>query len=226
MQPSGPGEVRTILYPAKNRIELDFTPVDRRSILRPFELKYVGLGRNIAHLLEGDQVPRKRKTENRSFRLDASTLGGLEQQAERKKVSVNTLVSQILTDYVETSVHWDRLGTMTIQSNVFKLLFDAVSEKGLLESAAWGGANIPKAYVLNKWGSLSVDNLMNYIKDSAQRGLYEYSETSQGGRIITLNHTLGIKWSHFLSIYMKLAFQTFGATVETDYNDKAVAIKL
>jgi len=177
-------------------------------------------------LLAGDQAPRRKKTENRSFRLDASTLAGLEQQAERKKVSVNTLVSQVLADHVETGVQWERLGTISFQANTFKILFDAVSEQGLLEAAAWGGANIPKAYVLSKWGTLSIDHLISYIKESAQRGWYEYSETVQENRVVTLNHSLGIKWSQFLSIYMKLAFQTFGKMVESDYNEKAVAIKL
>jgi hypothetical protein len=173
-----------------------------------------------------DDSPRKKKTENRSFRLNASTLKGLEQQADRKKVSVNTLVSQVLAEYVEIGVQWERLGTISIQANVFKIMFDSASEHGLLEAAAWGGANIPKAYVLSKWGTLSIENLMHYIKENAQKGWYEYSETVQDRRVIALNHSLGIKWSEFLSLYMKLAFQTFGQMVESDYNDKAVAIKL
>jgi hypothetical protein len=177
-------------------------------------------------LFEGDPAPRKKKTENRSFRLDAATLSGLEQQAQRKKVSVNTLVSQVLTDYVETGLQWDRLGTMSLEANTFKILFEAVSEQGLLEAAAWGGANIPKAYVLSKWGALSIDNLINFIKEAALRGWYEYSETVKEQRVITLNHSLGIKWSEFLSLYMKLAFQTFGKQVQSDYNEKAVAIKI
>jgi hypothetical protein len=177
-------------------------------------------------LLREDAPPRKRKTENRSFRLDASTLGGLEQEAERKKVSVNTLVSQILAHYVEIDRQWERLGQITIQSNTFKIIFDALSEQGLLEAAAWGGSNIPKAYVLSKWGNLTVDNLVLFIKEKGLSGWYEYSETEQEQKVITLNHSMGIKWSEFLSIYMKLAFQTFGKTVESDYNEKAVAIKL
>lgn len=177
-------------------------------------------------MLQGDEAPRKKKTENRSFRLDASTLSGLEKQAERKKISVNTLVSQVLTDYVERRMQWERLGEMSLQANTFKILFDAVSEQGLLEAAAWAGSNIPKAYVLSKWGTLSIENLVSFIRESGMRGWYEYSETLQDRRVITLNHSLGIKWSEFLSLYMKLAFQTFGQMVESDYNEKAVAIKL
>lgn len=177
-------------------------------------------------MLEEAPVSRKRKTENRSFRLDASTLSGLEEEAERKKVSVNTLVSQILTRYIESDRQWERLGVIKIQSNTFKVLFDQLGEAGLLEAAAWGGANIPKAYVLSKWGALTLDNLIEFVKENGMGGWYEYSETDQDRRIITLNHSLGIKWSEFLSIYMKLAFQTFGHKVESDYNEKAVAIKL
>lgn len=178
-------------------------------------------------MLPEDTVqPRKKKTENRSFRLDASTLTGLEQEAERKKVSVNTLVSQILAHYVQIDRQWERLGRVNIQANTFKILFDSVGEKGLVEAAAWGGANIPKAYVLSKFGSLSIENLVEFIKDNGLNGWYEYSETNHGQRVITLNHSLGMQWSQFLSIYMKLAFQTFGQMVETDYNEKAVAIKL
>ncbi|MDG6925903.1 MAG: hypothetical protein JRN09_05070 [Nitrososphaerota archaeon] len=177
-------------------------------------------------MLREDTPPRKKKTENRSFRLDSSTLAGLEQEAERKKVSVNTLVSQILAHYVEVDRQWERLGLISVQSNTFKIIFDAVSEQGLLEAAAWGGANIPKAYVLSKWGALTVDNLMLFIKEKGLSGWYEYSEADQDQKVITLNHSMGMKWSEFLSIYLKLAFQTFGKTVETDFNEKAVAIKL
>jgi hypothetical protein len=178
-------------------------------------------------LLEEDLKPRKRKTENRSFRLDATVLEGLEDEAARKKVSVNTLVSQLLANYVETDRHTRRIGDVNMNANVFKLLFNAVSEKGLLEAAAWGGANVPKAYVLSKWGTLTLDHLMSYIKENAgSSGLYDYSETGADKKSITLTHTLGMKWSEFLSIYMKLAFQTFGQKVECEYNEQAIAIRL
>jgi predicted HicB family RNase H-like nuclease len=45
--------------------------------------------------MEENFASPKRKAENRSFRIDSGTLTGLEDEAARKKVSVNTLVIDI-----------------------------------------------------------------------------------------------------------------------------------
>lgn len=174
-----------------------------------------------------EQTSGKRKTENRSFRIDLSVLASLEDEAKRNKVSVSTLVNQLFEDYVEVGRYRKRIGTVSIASNTFEQIISATPEEALVKVAHSSGANVPKAYVLSKWGSMKPEHLISYIKESAgATGLYEYSESTENPGVITLTHRYSRKWSVYLANYFSTAFQTFGMKVDFDVNEQAVALSV
>jgi predicted DNA-binding ribbon-helix-helix protein len=169
----------------------------------------------------------RRKTENRSFRIESAVLQGLEEEARRKKVSVNTFVNQLLANYIDVGRHRLRVGTVSLSTSAFKLLINELSDEYLMKAGKESGKSIPRAYASSKWGQDSTPNLLSFIRDNASiTGLYDYSESSSTPRSITLTHPYGRKWSIFLSSFFLAAFEDTGPRPQTEISDQAVVIKM
>jgi hypothetical protein len=177
--------------------------------------------------MEDSFAPAKRKTENRSFRIDSGTLTGLEEEASRKKVSVNTLVNQLLADYIDVGRHRKRLGTVSLSVSAFEHILATSSDDDIARAGGTSGHSVPKAYALSKWGVESVQNVLSFIRENASiTGLYDYSESPSSPKTITLTHSFGKKWSLYLSSFFVAAFEDAGQKVVTEISDQAVGMKL
>ncbi|MGA2199538.1 MAG: hypothetical protein ABSG45_06340 [Nitrososphaerales archaeon] len=177
--------------------------------------------------MEENFPPRKRKTENRSFRISSEVLEGLEDEAERKKVSVNTLVNQLLADYINVRRHRLRLGSLSMSVTAFKLIIAATSDQDIIGAGATAGRSVPRAYASSKWGEESAKNVMSFIKENASvTGLYDYSESPNTPGAITLTHPFGRKWSLYLASFCEAAFEDAGEKVRSEVSDQAVVLKL
>src|SRR5271169_1967198 len=119
---------------------------------------------NLGYVMDENFPQAKRKTDNRSFRINSDVLAGLEEEAGRKKVSVNTLVNQLLADYINVGRHRLRLGSLSLSISAFKLMIGALSDEDISKMAAISGRNIPRAYASSKWGTENADNVMSFIK--------------------------------------------------------------
>ncbi len=152
---------------------------------------------------------------------------GLEDEARRKKVSVNTFVNQLLADYIDVGRHRLRVGTISLSTSAFRLFIKELGDEYLAQAGKEAGKSIPRAYASSKWGQASAPNLLNFIRDNASiTGLYDYSESSTSPKSITLTHPYGRKWSIFLSNFFLAAFDDAGQRVQSEISDQAVVIKM
>ncbi len=177
--------------------------------------------------MEETNPPRKRKTENRSFRIDSEVLRGLEEEAGRKQVSVNTLVNQLLADYIDVGRHRKRLGTVALSISAFELIIAAASDADIVQAGTMSGRNVPRAYALSKWGRDNPQYVLSFIRENASvTGLYDYSESPTSPKTITLTHQFGRKWSLYLASFFTAAFDDAGEKVQTEVSNQAVGLKL
>ena len=177
--------------------------------------------------MEENFTSPKRKTENRSFRIDSGTLTGLEDEAARKKVSVNTLVNQLLADYIDVGRHRKRIGTVSLSLSAFERILTAVSDEDITHAGAISGHSVPKAYALSKWGVETIPNVLSFIRENASTtGLYDYSESPSSPKTISLTHSFGRKWSLYLSSFFIAAFEDAGQKAVSEISDQVVGLKL
>jgi hypothetical protein len=177
--------------------------------------------------MEENFASPKRKTENRSFRIDSGTLKGLEDEAARKMVSVNTLANQLLTDYIEVGRHRKRLGSVSLSVSAFERILAAASDEDITRAGRVSGHSVPKAYALSKWGVVSVPNVLSFIRENASTtALYDYSESPSSPKTITLTHSFGRKWSLYLSSFFVAAFEDAGQKVASEVSDQVIGLKL
>jgi len=151
----------------------------------------------------------------------------LEEEAARKKVSVNTLVNQLLANYIDVGRHRQRLGTISLSASAFKLIISTETDDEVIKAAQVAGKSIPRAYAASKWGHESVANILAFIRENASvTELYDYSDSPDNPKVITLTHSYGRKWSLFLSNFFISAFEDAGQRVQSEVSDQAVILKL
>lgn len=171
--------------------------------------------------------PRPR-TVPKSFRIDESALIAIEQEAAAQKVSSNTLVNQILSQFAEFDRFAKRINTVKPSSFVFRGILDSAEVDKIIAVAKSAGSSIPQAFVTAKNGKVDVHSLLEHLRTLAiYAHLYEYSENlDQQGEIVTLIHDFGLNWSIFLVHYVTAMFEHIGLNPKIEMSDRSVIITI
>ena len=150
-----------------------------------------------------------RKSVIRSFRVDEAALDTIERDAKQKKISVNTLVNQLLLAYVDFDRYLEQFPMMKIVSPLFGFLLDGVSDdyaKGVGRRLA---QNLVKSAVVSRRGGFDLSTLIDHFRlVSEYSNIYTFKEAEMHGRrSITLYHRFGRKGSVYFGEYLDALFE-------------------
>ncbi|MBI5698384.1 MAG: hypothetical protein HZC29_07895, partial [Thaumarchaeota archaeon] len=79
---------------------------------------------------------RKATTDSVTFRLNSSVLKKLEEKADQQKTSLNVLVNQVLSSYVEWEMDSVKAGWIPTQRSVLTKVMEVLDEKDISGIAA------------------------------------------------------------------------------------------
>lgn len=141
----------------------------------------------------------KNKSENFSCRLEQSTFSILEEEAKSKKVSLNSLINNVLGHYVALGRHAKDIELISLTKRAIKKIFSDMDEKTIKELAKEVGGVVHRELVFLKYNKLTFDNLMQVLVINASRyGSVKYTnETSI--HEICIHHGACIEFSKFIS---------------------------
>lgn len=86
---------------------------------------------------------KKSKTVIRSVRITKDLDNLLEKDAKAKRVSLNSLISMIMTKYVEMDRYNERFGTITLRREGFRSILEAIEDDKITTLAKEIGSQIP-----------------------------------------------------------------------------------
>jgi hypothetical protein len=151
-----------------------------------------------------------RKTSTISFRIKSKYDQLLRNEAEEKKVSLNTLANQIFGEHLEWQRYTERFGTIVMSKDAFKLILEALSEDKVVGLAINIAQKAPMEFILFKWKDLSSTNVINFMKmffGHCGYGQYDYVKDQDTNKF-SIRHELGRKGSLFLKAYLETLIQT------------------
>ena len=102
-------------------------------------------------------------TESISFRLEEKVLDQLRELAGEKKISLNSLVSQVLDHYVQLGVYDRTFGFFSISQDVLRLLLAKQSDEEIDKIVAVAGAKIHKQIIMYLYGKVNKDTIIDYL---------------------------------------------------------------
>jgi len=164
------------------------------------------------------------KTVTRSFRIDEGVLAALEEEAAKRSISVNTLLNQQLLAFANFDRFHARLDLVKLTGSSLQKLLEAASDEKIAEAAVVEALDTPRSIILSKYGQVTFETTLEYIKMLAQFGnLFECSfSDSPEGKVITLFHRFGLKGSLFLAKYVEVLLEQMGYATKIETSAHSV----
>ncbi len=170
-------------------------------------------------------MQRSRKTRLRTFRVEEELDALLQKDAKSKGISVNSLLSIILTKYAEWDRYVEKFSVITMKKESFKIMLSAIDDDKVTDISQELGDKVPSQFILFWFKKNTLENYLKYISLICKHGGFAQYEMEQEGReyTITLIHELGEKWSNFLANWMNSGMKrTIGIVPRIDVMQNSV----
>src|SRR5271157_401646 len=181
------------------------------------------------HAHEGFTIAgKKKKTTLRTIRLSEEMDNLLERDAQEQNISINGLVSQIMTRYVEWDRAVEKLNFVSFSNAFFVSLINEVSDDRLKEIASQEAIRQVKNHAMLDFGKADFDMLLKTILLIGKYGIASYVSVDswgEGSYVITLHHIWGQKGVIFLrSFFDTLIRNELRVQPTIDVADNVMAI--
>ncbi|MDA4114422.1 MAG: hypothetical protein OK474_10285 [Thaumarchaeota archaeon] len=168
-----------------------------------------------------------KKTVLRTIRLSAEHDRILEEDARKKGLSVNSLLTTLITKYAEWDRFAERFGYVSIGRQGFGRLFDFLTDEALVTHGRdAGGRNAPE--ITRFWfGKLNIETFFSFLTvHSKYSGIYHYELISSGRtRTIVFHHELGPRYSIVLANYFDQAIKKIvGVAPKVEIGDSSCTL--
>jgi hypothetical protein len=148
--------------------------------------------------------------------------------AEVKGLSVNALISSILSRYAEWDRFGEKFGFVTITRAGYVAMINAIPEENLNEYAREVGAQNPRDMTLFWFKRLGLDAFLSYLRLVSRYGhTFEFEVDRQGADVTLLvHHELGASHSRFLVRFLSEATHAVvGVVPRTQVGPTSIVLK-
>lgn len=152
---------------------------------------------------------RRRATESVTLRAESSVLNQLRYEAEQKLESVNTLINQILKQYVKWHAHTPNAGMFYISRNLMGSLLQKFSDEEIIQlSEEEIKDSFKKSFFVfyEEYNLESVLELLDYYARAS--GLNYTHKIEDNNHTIIIHPEMGKKASLLLSSLIRNVFKT------------------
>lgn len=152
---------------------------------------------------------RWKKTVLRSIRIPQNLETTLSKDAEAKGLSVNALVSAVLTKYAEWDRYAEKFGFVTITRTGFRALHDALEKDVLVKLAEELGSQNPREMTMFWFKKLNLETFLSYLNLICRYGRIGEYETEMNGNTCTIlfHHGLGLNMSRYMAHFLSEAIR-------------------
>ena len=169
------------------------------------------------------------KTVTRSFRIYESAFSALEEEARKRNVSLNTLVNQLFLSFANFDRYFQKFGMLKISKVAYRRTLKGVPDQEIVEAATEVAQNSARVILFTRYGTLSLAGVLEYLKSLADYAYwFEYNEvvSSERKRVVTLTHSLGKKFSLFMTAYSKSLFEQINMNPKLTSTEDSITITL
>jgi len=157
------------------------------------------------------RAPAKRvESKTASFRIDTGLLEKLQQEAELKQISLNTLANQVFREYVEWYASAPKSGYVTVRKSLIVRMLNDMTEEEVLDYAKTTAADSRDINLLLT-GEYTLSSVLQVIEHKVRISGYKYRREVKGDtQSYIIQHDLGRKWSLYLGTLFKAEFEEVG----------------
>lgn len=175
----------------------------------------------------------RKKTESITFRLESGILVSLRQEAKRKDVSVNTLVSQIAKQHTNWHSLAAHAGFISVRKPLLIKLLESQSDEQIKSIARHVALSSNKDFILMLRRKYNIHSTLDMIETWIGISGYLYTHNtedlnySNSLHSFIIQHQMGRKWSLYLSELYRSFFEDFEIRNATfDITDSTLAFEI
>ncbi|MEW6603087.1 MAG: hypothetical protein AB1351_00175 [Thermoproteota archaeon] len=166
--------------------------------------------------------------ESITIRIDKKLVNRLKRICEEKKMSVNTLCNQILTQYDQWHAHAAKAGMHYYSREFVRLVTDTLSREQLAALARDVAVREIKSRVLLLKGEFTLSAFLDtFVRWLSASNLQFRHEIEDHTHMFVIVHEIGEKWSIYLAEYLHSAIKQFNCReYHIDYTNNTVMLKI
>jgi len=169
------------------------------------------------------------KTRLRTIRLPVSVDSALEEEAEKRAMTMNSFLVSILERYTEWDLLAEKFRFITFPMELVQEEYSLIKDRDALRRLAREqGSKGPKELILFWFKEVSLESFLKYLTLQSKFQYYaQYEVVHRNEKIIIIaKHQLGPNWSVWLSAYLEEAIKsTLGVVPHTESTDNTVKIE-
>lgn len=168
------------------------------------------------------------RTVTRTFRVDENWDRVLEDEADRRDISVSALLNQIVHRFVVTGRYYDDGLAVVLPDKTFALIIERVGGDDAAKLGHNTGLTVPEDRFLMRGISPDYESVIWFIEEVLDKcnGLFScVHHENEEKAFLHLRHDLGENWSRFLGSYMLSTFKSLlGIDVRTELREDTVTV--
>ena len=169
-----------------------------------------------------------KKTDIISIRMDSNLSNKLHEKSEEQKVSLNTLINNML----EKQVHWhdltNEIGWVNIFRSTFKELMDSISKEKAMKIGQTAGKEDLQNSINYLYGRIDLNTVLDLLKKKFQTMKVQFRRISENRKEkIIIQHDLGKNWPHMIVSELNELLNELGYRVINDeYNKRGFSFEI
>jgi hypothetical protein len=166
----------------------------------------------------GGGVGGSSKLLHSSFRIEEDVIKALTKVAEKRGLSLSSLVNKTLKDYVTSEMYFEELGFILVSKNFLRKTFEGLDQKHVEELGREYGLTMAKEYVSYFYPQVNSNTLVQFLEiwfKRFQSCQHRVDEADKNLHYFTVNHDINMNFSLALqSILAGLIEPIVKSTVE------------
>jgi hypothetical protein len=151
--------------------------------------------------------PEPKKTVTMTFRIEEAVLDQLRSESEKKEVSLNTFVNQVLKRFVEWDMYESKVGMIPIARPIVYTLFEKMDEGEVIEMAKKVGKGAVHDIALFMKRQMDIGSFLSWLETRLKNSSVEFSHSVKNGRhTYVIKHDLGRNWSLYHKTLLEQIF--------------------
>jgi hypothetical protein len=150
-------------------------------------------------------VAQSKKSVVRSIRIPKELDELIRQSAEDSGVTMNGLISSILSRYSEWDRYVEQFGFVTLPRDGFRTLIEGLQEEKLVEIADAFGPPAARDISLVWFKEVNLETFLRYLSMQSRDGGFGAFEVDKSAKAdtVSLNHNLGARFSLLFSRFLE-----------------------
>lgn len=162
------------------------------------------------------------------FRIWKDVYEALDQEARERRITLNTLVNQVLSTYTRDDLLLEEGGFVKVTKSTLRASLALIPDDKLVEFGRLAAQTGSDARMLARSNAINPETILEELRLLSRTGLFTMSETARrGAKIVSLTHDFGPRESVALCSFVEsiFSFMDFHPKIKTTSSSVTFEIK-